>query len=208
MPGTLQDGNAKRKRPSILEKSRKRARSRSSSNSDDSDDGKERIFALEAAVLESKKNYNNISTLVEFLGNRDDIDTALAAAVALCRIYTRLLAAGALRKSPGLSDNEVLVMQWLRARLTEYKEGLLPFFTDAEAALTALTLSMRLLKAESSGLRGNADYRSPDGHLLQIVRALLQEDVEDGIRREFVENFVLEFDDVRFYTFKSIKYAM
>jgi U3 small nucleolar RNA-associated protein 19 len=202
MPAAVNGVAAKRKRAPTTESSRKRWRSESSS--EDGNDAQERIFALEAAILESKKHYNNIATLLKILRSQDDKGSALTAAVALCRVYIRLLAAGALRRTSDFSEKDLVVVQWLRGRYAEYKEVLAALLGDDEAALTVLTLVMRLLKVESKGLETN-DYQFPKEFLLLTVRSLLQEGVDDKTKREYVEKFVNEFDDVRFYTFKSIR---
>lgn len=210
---------SKRKGQDSAEPPKKRARSQSASSSshgsadsdhhgdhDNHDDPQARILLLETAILESKRHYNNITTLLHIARDQDKNEhEALLATVALCRVFIRLLAAGSLLRKNNSAEKEVILVHWLRHRLAEYNEVLLSFLTNDDHAPTALTLSMRLLKAH-----GQHPYREGDQHsfprvlLRDIVAALCRPEAEQ-VRREFVEKFVDEYDDIRLYTFKAIQ---
>lgn len=194
----------KRKRPSTKEPPKKRAKSESSD--DEGDDPQAEILLLETAVLESRKNYNNIPTLIGIARDIDDEEErALLAVVALCRVFIRLLSAGSLRRKKGLSEKDVTVVHWLRDRLAEYHEVILSLFPREGSALTALTLAMRLLKAEGQNPPSERDeYNFPKVFFRDIVRALCRPEVDSEVRQEYIEKFVDEFEDVRFYTFKAV----
>lgn len=206
---------SKRKRPDTTEPPKKRVRSQSASTAhssadsddhDDHDDPQAKILLLETAILESKRHYNNITTLLHIARRQDENEhEALLATVALCRIFIRLLAAGSLLRKDNSAEKDVILVHWLRDRLVEYNEVLLSFLTSDDHALTALTLSMRLLKAH-----GQYPYREGDRHsfpkvfLRDIVAALCRPGAEQ-VRREFVQKFVDEYDDIRLYTFRAIQ---
>ncbi|KAK7700219.1 Maturation and nuclear export of 40S ribosomal subunits interacting protein [Diaporthe eres] len=207
-----EEKTSKRKRPNATEPPKKRARSDSASSghdqTEDDDEGGDpqaKILLLETAILESKRNYNNITNLLHIARVQDnDEGEALLATVALCRVFIRLLAAGSFLRRKNLAEKDVILVHWLRDRLAEYHEVLLSFLTSDDHALTALTLSMRLLKAH-----GQYPYREADEHsfpkvLLRDVVAALCRPGADQVRREFVEKFVDEYDDIRLYTFKAI----
>lgn len=196
----------KRKRPVTNEPPKKRARSETSSEDEDQDPEASILF-LETAILESKKNYNNITTLIQIARRQDaEEEQALLATVALCRVFIRLLAAGSLSRKKNLSDKEVILVHWLRDRLAEYHAVILSLINQEEQAMTALTLSMRLLKAEGQYPQSDKeDYSFPKAFLRDIVAALCHPEVDEAVRTEFVEKFVDEFDDVRFYTFKALQ---
>lgn len=209
MSPALQGKTTKRKRSEAKEAPRKRARSESS-HDEEEDDPQADILALEAAILESKKNYNNITTLIEIAKAVDEDDDeaeekGLLATVALCRVFVRLLAAGALLRKKGMPEKDIVVVHWLRDRFAEYREVVLALFNSDEQAMTALTLSMRLLKTEGQyPLSDKDEYNFPKASLKDIVLALSQPEVDSVVRKEFVEQFVDEFDDVRLYTFKAV----
>ena len=91
---------------------------------------RESILALEEAIVESPKHYNNIVTLLACL--KDSLDAAAAdpqlavtAAVALCRTFCRLMTKGRLLLLPGggsrgVGDDEWAVAAWLRERYDDY----------------------------------------------------------------------------------------
>lgn len=209
MSPPLQGKTTKRKRSEAKEAPRKRARSESS-HDEEEDDPQADILALEAAILESKKNYNNITTLIEIAKAVDEDDDeaeekGLLATVALCRVFVRLLAAGALLRKKGMPEKDIVVVHWLRDRFAEYREVVLALFTSDDQAMTALTLSMRLLKTEGQyPLSDKDEYNFPKASLKDIVLALSQPVVDSVVRKEFIEQFVDEFDDVRLYTFKAV----
>src|ERR1700730_18771045 len=112
MPGRVEGsgGAEKRKRVESNHKPSKRARSESSDA-----DAQARILLLETQIFESKKNYNNISTLIKLARNEDDDpDLGLVASIALCRIFCRLLASGDFYKSQSSTEKESVVALWLR----------------------------------------------------------------------------------------------
>lgn len=206
MPPAAGEKATKRKRPATKTLPKKRARSESSSH-DEEDDPQAPILALETAILESKKNYNNITTLVDIARQLDEEEEkSLLAVVALCRVFIRLLAAGSLSRRKGMPDKDVVVVHWLRDRLAEYHEVIFSLFVRDELAMTGLALSMRLLKAEGQcPVSDKDDYNFPKSFLRDIVAALCHPQVDQAVRQEFVEKFVDEFEDVRLYTFKAVQ---
>ncbi|CAK7271262.1 Maturation and nuclear export of 40S ribosomal subunits interacting protein [Sporothrix epigloea] len=241
MPVAKESKSGKRKRSAKTSAPRKRTRSESESDDDMNDmtdkaNVQDRILQLESQILSSKKHYNNIVELLEIAkegpaageeddeesdGENDNGSPQLAAAVALCRVFMRLLATGSLQNASNLSEKEAVVVRWLKDRLTEYETVLLDLVagkSGADAAATALTLVMRLLQAEGQAQRkkaaatagtDDAAYEFPQALLASIVRGLflagarLDQDAAEGLADEFVEKFAGEMVDVRFYTFKA-----
>lgn len=193
---------SKRKRDPTHEKPTKRRRSASS----ESEDPDAKIIVMEQGILESKKNYNDITVLLNLV---DDFSqgspNAMLAAVALCRIFVRLLAQGALTPKKGISEKESILVGWLRERLEDYKAKLSSLLGEEEVAPTVLTLSMRTLKAEGEFLNGNKeDYSFPKAFLQDILAVLIVSDDED-VKKAFIEDYAEQFDDIRYYTFNALK---
>ncbi|PHH71994.1 hypothetical protein CDD80_4850 [Ophiocordyceps camponoti-rufipedis] len=196
----MEDGS-KRKRASTEQKPVKRRRS--STGDDEADDGA-RILAMEQGILESRKNYNDISLLLRTAEGHTE--ESMLATVALCRVFLRLLAQGSLTFKKPPSEKGSVVVSWLRDRLLQYKELLLLRLADEDLAVTALTLCMRIFKAEGQFLSGK-EAVFPAAFLEDVLERVLV--VEGGdVRRAFVEDFVEQFDDVRFYTFKTLTERM
>lgn len=203
MPGTNKADahGAKRKRVSSSTKPLKRRKSDSS----DEEDAQAHILLLESEIFESKKNYNNISTLINTLTETDrKDDNSLVAAISLCRIFTRFAISGDLTKKAKASDKEAVVIQWLRDRYAEYKKGLLLLLKQESRASTALALCMRILKTDGETSRQD-QYEFPSEFLQDIIRTLLSSETSSDVRKEFSEKFVEEYDDLRFYTFEALK---
>ncbi|TVY45139.1 Uncharacterized protein LSUB1_G000726 [Lachnellula subtilissima] len=202
MPGLVKAsaGSAKRKRSSSDKRPSKRARSESSE-----EDGQAQILLLENEIFESKKNYNNVATLIKILKtDSEDADDSVIAAISLCRVFTRFIVAGDLANKKGATDQEAVVVKWLKERYTEYKNSLFDLLGEEGISATALALCMRLLKTEGENTR-TQEYQFPSSFLTGIVQALVKPESDANARKEFSENFVEEYDDIRFYTFEAIK---
>lgn len=197
---------SKRKRASDVPKPTKRRRS-SGNDEDIAEDPKAKILLMEQGILESKKNYNNIPVLLQTIVSHEDGNEGSAlAAVALCRVFVRLLAQGSLIAKRTLSEKDTVVVHWLKEQFYLYKAALLEILDTEELASMALTLCMRSLKAEGEHMYEKEDYSFPTAFLQAIVAVLLQTENED-IRKVYMEEYAEAYDDIRFYTFKSVKYV-
>jgi U3 small nucleolar RNA-associated protein 19 len=197
-------GGVKRKSSATQAKPVKRAKSETPESSDDEDDIQEQVLALEAEILESKKHYNNIPKLIKILETED----AVIAAIALCRVFSRLMASGEMTKQPKASEKELVVVAWLKERYLEYKNGLLELLESPEVAPTIFALCLRLLKSEGQHFKNGQDYAFPTRFLTDIVRTLLTAEDAEEVRKEFSEKYVEENDDVRYYTLEAIATIM
>lgn len=203
MPGKV-DGPqraVKRKREESNYNPSKRSRSESSE-----EDAQARILLLETQIFESKKNYNNISTLIKLSQNGDKESTiCLVASIALCRVFSRLMASGDFTKKPSTTEKESVVALWLHERYSEYKAILLQLLNSEASGSTALTLCMRMLKSEGAHLHNGQDYCFPTLFLRSILRTIFNPNCGDAVRREFCERYLKEYDDVRFHTFMAVE---
>ncbi|KAK4187965.1 CBF/Mak21 family-domain-containing protein [Podospora australis] len=191
----------KRKRTETGDKSKKRRKS----GGVDGGDLQTQLQKLEAEILESRKHYNNVATLIELAQKKaDDVSTAQAASETLCRVFIRLLALGNLVKRKDASEKEATVTTWLRERLADFREVLLSMFDNEKLALQALMLAMALLKAEAQHLDDKPEAIFPRYFFSEIINSIIQSPV-DELRETFAENFIDEYDDIRFYTFEAIK---
>ncbi|KID76898.1 CCAAT-binding factor, partial [Metarhizium brunneum ARSEF 3297] len=199
--GAVAEGS-KRKRTSASEKPAKRRRS----SSEESEDPNARILLLEQGILESKKNYNDITDLLSTARDYENGEPeSMLAAVALCRVFIRLLAQGSLTSKKSLSEKDSVVVGWLKDQFSQYKILLMSLLSQEELAVTALTLSMRLLKAEAEFLNNNEDYTFPIAFIENIVKAVLLSGNED-VRQAYIEDFAEQYDDIRYFTFKSVNF--
>ena len=206
---TVREPAKKRQRkdpPSVSLKRKRVASKESSEESDPQDD----VLSLEEKILESRNNYNSIHTLLDYLRSPDHgSEKNVLAAVALCRVFCRLMAGGSLNKRKEKAGNENTIAQWLGERLQDYENGLLKMLKqpDVERQNTALTLLMRLVKEEAAHLNNPRESVWRDGIFGKLVHRLLEDGVVEGTRADFVESYVEKYDDVRYYTFALLAYV-
>lgn len=168
------------------------------------------ILLLEEQVLQSRQHYNNIVSLQKLVGDVDKKPkTATLAAVSLCRIFCRLIAGEELSRRKDTNDTDAQVTKWLRQRLRDYTESIATWLGSPDAGLenTAVTLLMRIVKAEASQEMKKADqaWRTDKSSFVLLVEGLLEKFDAEGARQEFAQKYVEEYDDVRFHTMIAIK---
>jgi U3 small nucleolar RNA-associated protein 19 len=213
MPGTSAASHvgAKRKRdPARSERRESKSKARRKSPSSEQDhDPQAQILHLEAQILESRKHYNNIAALIHTSRQPDvENEAPILAAVALCRVFSRLLATGDMVKSKGMGEAETVIALWLKERYKEFLDILLNDFLQSDnppKQSVALTLLMRLVQDES---KTQKDYSVKNGPLMKLVEVLLFLPADDPNRDEFAEKYFKQFDDIRYYTFQAIKNLM
>ncbi|KAF2442037.1 CBF-domain-containing protein [Karstenula rhodostoma CBS 690.94] len=197
----------KRKRKSgEAERRATKSKPRPQPSSDEDEDPQEEILRLETQITESRKHYNNIATLLKLSkAPEPDSEASVLAAVALCRVFTRLLSTGDMVKNKRMTEAETMIVTWLKHRYQEYIEVLLSDFLRSghpPKQSVALTLLLRLVKEES---KAQKDFNIKNSPLNRTVEALLLLPEEDGSRDEFAEKFFGTYDDIRYSTFRSIK---
>lgn len=201
-----------KKRKAVAAPSATKASSRSSKKlkavksaaKDDKEDIQAQILSLESQILESKKHYNNITTLLELSQKKSKDGSNITAAVALCRVFCRLMVAERMIKKQGMSDAELEAADWLKTAFKEYVAVLCRLLAQQDLQSTSLTLIMRLVKEETQQEGKRAEQAWRTGIFQNVVRALIEEDDAEGARDEFVEKYVEEHDDVRYFTFYHI----
>lgn len=201
-------GAGKQKRKREPENGLKARKAPKASPNGDSTQAK--ILLLEKQILDGREQYNNIVELQALVRKyASKPKTATLAAVALCRVFCRLIAAEELVKRSDATDAEAQVALWLKARLREYAESLCGWIgsPDASQESTSLTLIMRIVKAEASqsSKRSDQAWKTEASTFYRVITALLEKSDAEGARQEFVEKYAEEHDDVRFYTFLAVK---
>ena len=174
-------------------------------------DFQDQALQLEEKILESRTNYNSIQTLLEHFQHNDVAEKQkIIAAVALCRVFCRLMAGGSLSKLREGHGNEVTITQWLRQRLQNYEQGLLRMLRTENIGTQSIALNilMRLVKEKASHLNQSKDDVWLNGLFGQLVQTLVEEEITQETRSEFVEKYVKEYEDVRFYTFACLAYVL
>ncbi|KAI9794312.1 MAG: hypothetical protein M1833_000403 [Piccolia ochrophora] len=169
-------------------------------------DSQSKLLRLEALILESRKNYNDIGAIIAGLRDEsEETEGAIDAALTLCRIFSRLFALGRMNSSKGDPQSEVIIAQWLRDRYWEYVHVLLDWMAqdDSQKQITALKLLSRL-STEVSYDHAMKNSISPSQIWDRIVRSMLVTSHGHEVRADFITNHFQPYDDIRYLTFSSI----
>lgn len=125
-------GSKKRKSAKDSSSSSKRRAVATDSNEDAT---MSKITELEIQISESRKHYNNIATLLSILDVGENAQSPnLPVAVSLCRVFSRLIAAGSLTESSRADDNEKFIVAWLKERFQEYQKALVNIMREGDAS--------------------------------------------------------------------------
>ncbi|KAM5457618.1 Maturation and nuclear export of 40S ribosomal subunits interacting protein [Microsporum audouinii] len=162
----------------------------------------EQIQELEDQISESRKYYNNIVTLLSKLDDVDaDKPSRKAVAISLCRVFCRLLAGGQLNMPQGASEQESILVAWLKERYREYKQSLLTILRGGEPSqkITTLSLAMQLIKEQIAYYTGS-DINVWTGGFFDDILAAVINPGNDKVRVYFMENFFQKYHDITVYT--------
>ncbi|KAL1965811.1 hypothetical protein VTN77DRAFT_5132 [Rasamsonia byssochlamydoides] len=206
MPGVMEPNQVSKKRKKSSKEAVEQAvpsSKRRAVASDQTEDDQAKIEELEAQIAESRKYYNNIATLISMLNVGDSSRKPnLAVAVSLCRVFCRLIAGGNLKEPNRATEQEKIIVAWLKERCQEYQKALLEIIRegDPSSQITAFTLCMRIISARATHLPGSETQVWSTGFFKGVFEALVETEDGDALRSEFVEKFLKEYEDVRYYT--------
>ncbi|KAK9465924.1 CBF/Mak21 family-domain-containing protein [Lipomyces arxii] len=160
------------------------------------------ILKLEQEIASSIEKHNNLVYLIQYMNNEDP-QVAMLAATSLFRSFAKMLASNLLMKpksSSAGSPQEIFTL-WLRERYKSFKTKLVEMLNNAEGevAMTALTILLRLVKADGSHLAPNkGEYYFPKILFKRVLNELLNQP-ESSLLLEFVDSYVNKYDDIRYY---------
>ena len=168
------------------------------------------ILLLENKILESQKNLNSIITLLQLLDDDDINGKMIPAAVALCRVFCRLMAAGKFTKTKESSGNDQVIIQWLSERLGDFKQKMTLWIKDVDVAKqsTAMILLMQTSREEVRRLNQPAQTVRLQGTFSNLLTALLYHPSAISACHDFVVKYANVHDDMRYFTYKEIGYVL
>ncbi|GFN20081.1 hypothetical protein AtubIFM55763_010921 [Aspergillus tubingensis] len=163
------------------------------------------IQQLEDQISESRKYYNNIATLISMLNVDGSSKPNMAVAVALCRVFSRLIAGGNLTETSRAAENEKIIVAWLKERCREYQKLLLSIIRecDSSSQISALTLCLCLINERATHLPGDNTQEWTSGLFKGVFEAVVEAQNGQAVLSEFIEK-AKEFEDVRYYTFMQL----
>ncbi|MCJ1466105.1 hypothetical protein MMC07_004724 [Pseudocyphellaria aurata] len=199
MPGLLDRTSKKRKRKTSQGHAAVPASSPVSNKCDE-------ILRLETQILESRRHYNSIVKLLDYVKEQEKktaIDeNSVMAAAALCRVFCRLSASGNMSLIRETSKSETVIVQWLIERLQEYQRALLSMLAlqSPGVSATALMLLMQLIKEGDGQPNVNEDAIWCSGVFSNILQTLVYEPTIVGARASFIDDYFVKYDDVRYHS--------
>ncbi|MCJ1405029.1 hypothetical protein MMC11_008255 [Xylographa trunciseda] len=165
------------------------------------------VSDLEKQILKSRQYYNNISTLLDYVRlSKENRPVYHEAVLALCRIFSRLMAEGNMTVPQQVDKNESRIVKWLRSRCQEFCGNLLDSLatgTDEERS-SSLTVLMQLFKEDNIGQKSDENLTWKKGNFPSIVQAIANTTTSNRIRETFIEGYVEQCSDVKFYTLKAL----
>lgn len=183
------------------------------------------IQQLEDQISESRKYYNNIATLISMLNVDGSSKPNMAVAVALCRVFSRLIAGGNLTETSRAAENEKIIVAWLKERCREYQKLLLSIIRECDSSsqvriypnwpnsygtnpqqISALTLCLCLINERATHLPGDNTQEWTSGLFKGVFEAVVEAQNGQAVLSEFIEK-AKEFEDVRYYTFMQLAYV-
>ena len=168
------------------------------------------VSILEDHILKSRQYYNNISTLIEYTRQSGESQNRnREAVIALCRIFSRLMARGSMTASQHVDENESMITEWLRRKYQEYCDNLLDSLANGthEEQSASLIILMQLFKEEALGQKPDEESTWKKGTFISIVRAVVNSATGNGTREAFVDSYVKRFSDIKVYTFQALAYV-
>ena len=170
------------------------------------------ILAMETGILESRKNLNDIPKLIAMLSDGRDagLEKCIFAAISLCRVFCKHMAAGNFSKSKNSSENDQTIAQWLTERLQEFNQRMEKWLASRLPlkSSTAMTLLLRIFRERSKYLDESARDSWSSGIFAGLMSTLLTAPSMDFACGEYVEKFVNKYDDVRYHTFSWLAYVI
>jgi U3 small nucleolar RNA-associated protein 19 len=167
------------------------------------------IQRLENLILNSRLHWNHISVLVDYVRNSqgDGDEEDILAAFALGRIFTRLLDSGKMLAPVEASQNEIMVSRWMTRRYESYKVELLRWITSPyiDKSLTALTLVMQLIREDGLFMKSTIDESWRNGIFSQLLKHIVSVACMKDVRKKFINEYLKIYDDVRYYSFITLK---
>ena len=168
------------------------------------------FLLLEEQIIESRRNYNKIVTLLEHARKRDsqeEMTQSTLALIALCRVFCKLIALGHLSSTRQAQETETAIVQWLNERYMDYKEILLKLFSedDASRQSTALALLMRLVQEDAEHLELSEESIWRKGTFARILKELILSGNAAESRDEFVQNYMNKYYDIRFHALRRLR---
>lgn len=179
------------------------------------------IAKIEASILAGASNYNSIARLLDALkksikanlGDDDEEKNEMSVALitSLFRVFGKLLKKGELRGSKSFTPAQAEVVFWLCKKYDIFKNQLYEIIKIGESdtqQVLALQIAMRLFKLENQYYVPSETF-FPKDILANVIKAVFfSREGSTPVLEEFMENFVMSFDDVRYHFLSVLAFVL
>lgn len=173
---------------------------------DDTQDtsARDKIAKLEAELSDGQSSLNNIVHLLD-LANSSSVSTIEQSQISLYKVFKKLIALKKLDK-PTKGDTPTIVA-WLRERYAEYQKNLLESLQNKKSALqlSATLLYLRLMRDDP--LNANPGQFPVEQYGRLVIAMLNSDKLHEATKHSFREDYLQEFDDLRFYFYRFVEKA-
>ncbi|KAJ2606306.1 Maturation and nuclear export of 40S ribosomal subunits interacting protein [Coemansia sp. RSA 1722] len=168
----------------------------------------ENIRRLEANVLSSQQNLNDIVDILK-IAKGDGTETVFAAISSLGRIYSALWAKGLVSRSKEHKDTaSAKVSDWLRDNYNQYIDLLLAMLSRGDAPMQVAALKLLLQMVEKEGQyasKSTGVYEFPNSSYIAIIESVLDNGAaSDHLLRSLADSYLNIYDDLRMYFYRNV----
>jgi len=185
----------------------------------------QQIKVFEASIKQSKVNLNRLLTLLKFCEDTDDL-VKFHAARALSRLFASFMESGDLSHWKNIENKKKIkrqkkettdesspllqVRKWIRKRYLKYLTILFNFLRTSSPGLqvTALNILMTLIRviSETRAREEKKPLTFQNVLLLELLAAATHnENLTEHFVKEFKDNYLHRFDDIRYYTLYNLE---
>ena len=167
-----------------------------------------RILDFERQIIESRRNYNSICTILDYA--EDDglpVETQYLAILSLCRVFCRLMVTRTMSKTTELSGKNHIVVDWLRKCYFRYETVLLRTLVNSDFQDTGglIEIIKHLMKEETRSIADAEELFWRQGIFSRILRYLveLKDTKHNNVSalKTAIKMLANGYLDVRFFTF-------
>lgn len=167
-----------------------------------------RILDFERQIIESRRNYNSICTILDYA--EDDglpVETQYFAILSLCRVFCRLMVTGTMSTTTESSGKGRIVVSWVRKRYLRYETVLLRMLvnSDFQDIGGLIELIKHLVKEETRSLADSEELFWRQGIFSRMLHYLVEfkDTKQNNISalKTAIKILANGYFDVRFFTF-------
>lgn len=166
-----------------------------------------KIRILQHQILMSRRNWNGISILLDYVRcENEESDDSILAAVALGRVFIQLLATGKMSLRVGASESDIMVTQWITKHYEDYKTELLRIIksSDVDKSLIAFTLIIQLIREDILQRNLLDDNSWRDSLFQRLLGHIVSTMSMENVRMKFIDEYLTKYDDIRYFAFSVL----